>query len=127
MYLIIIVLALPVLIKLFTTWGLLKLRLLPKSVISAEMVVDQMNRNKIRPLRLEQKYATVKYNFNKALKNKQIDRCRVLAIKEYLKQHTQKWEYKNKTFENDAHMIYHLLKSKSLKARDFDLINLMIK
>lgn len=127
MYYIIMLLALPIIIKLFTTFGLLKLRLLPKSAISAEMVVEQMNRNKIRPLKVEQKYTTVKYNFNKALKNKEIDRTRVLAIKEYLKLHTQKWEYKNKFFENDAHMIYHLLKSKSLKARDFDLINLMIK
>lgn len=44
---IIILLILPITIKLFTSWGTLKLRALPVENISAEMVVEQMNKNKI--------------------------------------------------------------------------------
>lgn len=98
----------------------------PVRQFTAEILIENQKKKQIRPLKVEQKYNIVKYNFNHALKNKEIDRNRVLAIKEYLKEHTYKWEYKDKKFKNDAHMIYHLMKSRALKSRDFDIIGSLI-
>lgn len=94
--------------------------------IEAEIIIQNIERNKVRPLKVEQAYNIVHYNFNKALKNKEIDRTRILAIKKYLMEHTNKYEYKEKKFKNDCHCIYHLMKSKNLKVRDFQIINVMI-
>lgn len=94
--------------------------------IEAEMLIQNMQKRKIRPLKVEQAYNTVRFNFNQALKNKELDRTRILAIKKYLMEHTDKWEYKDKKFNNDCHCIYHLMKSKKLKVRDFQIIDIMI-
>lgn len=117
-------LALPILIKLFTNIGLWKLKLLPKTVISAEMVVEQMNRQEIRPLKVELLYNDVYYSFNHKLKNKEIDRKRVVAIRKYLNQSVD--QYPHKKFENDAHAIYTMLKAKDISRRNLEIIQKII-
>ena len=96
------------------------------SQIEAEWLIYNAKKKMIRPLKVEQAYNSTKYNFNKALKNKEIERVQILAIKDYLKKHTNKYEYKNKRFKNDCHCIYHLMKSHELKVRDFIVINSII-
>ena len=94
--------------------------------IEAEILIENMRKNQVRPVKVEQKYNLVHKRFHDKLQNKEIDRNRILAIEKYLKDHTCKWEYKDKKFKNNAHCIYHLMKSKSLTCRDFDIINMMI-
>lgn len=125
MYIILTLIALPIAIKILTNYLIFKLKSIPKNSSTAESIIEDMRRKEIRSLKVEQKYIATRYNFNQALKNKEIDRTRILAIKTYLQKHTEKWEY-NKEFKNDAHMIYHLMKSKSLKVRDFDMIDKLI-
>lgn len=117
-------LALPVLIKICTNVGLLKLKLLPKSVITAEMVVEQMNRNKIRPLKVELLYNDVYYSFNHKLKNKEIDRKRIVAIRKYLNQSVD--QYPHKKFDNDCHAIYTMLKAKDISRRNLEIVQKII-
>lgn len=124
MYLIITVLALPVLIKLFTTFGLLKLRLLPQSVITAEMVVEQMNKNKIRPLEVEQAYNYVYKDFHDKFKAKELSRQQIVAIRKYLEQNVKQYEHKK--FKNDIHFIYTALKAKDLTRRDLAIVQKII-
>ena len=45
------------------------------------------------------------------LKNKQVSRSKVLAIRNFLELNLKTKEEKNKRFENDVHAIYHYLKS----------------
>lgn len=94
--------------------------------VSAEILIDNMRKQQVRPLKVEQRYNVVHKRFHDKLKNKEISRVRILAIERYLKDHVYKWEYKDKKFKNNAHCIYHLMKSHSLTKRDFDIINLMI-
>ncbi|NFN14570.1 hypothetical protein FDB56_06565, partial [Clostridium botulinum] len=81
MHYIIMLLALPVLIKLFLNWGILKLRLLPQNVISAEMVVEQMNRNKTRSLKIEESYNYVYKDFHDKFNSKELSREQIIAIR----------------------------------------------
>jgi hypothetical protein len=124
MYIIITLLALPILIKLFTHWGLLKLKLLPKSVITAEMVVEQMNSKKIRPLKVEMLYNYVYKDFHDKLKAGEIDRQRIVAIKKYLSQSVD--QYPHKKFKNDCHAIYVMLAAKDIKCRHLEIVQKII-
>lgn len=121
-----ILLALPVLLKIFVNFGFLKLKRIPKSMITAEMVVEDINRQKIRPPKVEIAYCYTQKLFHDRLQNKELTRDRILAIRRYLELHVDKWEYKNKKFKNDAHAIYSLMKSKSLRVRDFNIIQSLI-
>lgn len=49
------------------------------------------------------------------LKNKQLSRSKVLAIRNFLEMNLKTEEEKNKRFENDFHAIYHYLKSPLIK------------
>lgn len=49
------------------------------------------------------------------LKNKQVSRSKVLAIRNFLEMNLKTEEEKNKRFENDFHAIYHYLKSPLIK------------
>lgn len=124
MYLIISLLALPILIKLFTGLGLLKLKLLPKSLITAEMVVGQMNREKIRPLKVEQAYNYVYKDFHDKFKAGELDRQRILAIRKYLNQSVEQYPHKN--FKNDINAIYVMLAAKDISKRDLEIIQKII-
>lgn len=103
-----------------------KIKSIKPRQIQAEILIENSRKKQIRSLKVEKAYNITKYNFNNALKNREIDRSRIIAIRDYLKVHTDKWEWSNKKFKNEAHCIYHLMKSKSLKVRDFELINMMI-
>lgn len=120
-----IIVVLTTLLKIIHMMKRKKIKITPRQ-IEAEWLVYNSKKKCIRPVKVEQAYNLTRYNFNKALKSKNIERCQVLAIKEYLENHVDKFELKGKKFSNDAHEIYHLLKSKSLKKRDFDIINIMI-
>lgn len=103
-----------------------KLKKIKPKQIEAEWLIYNMKKKQIRPIRTEKAYNITKYNFNKALKNKKIDRCQILTIREYLENHVNKYELKGKKFNNDAHAIYTMLNSKSLKKRDYMIINCII-
>lgn len=120
MYIIITLLALPVLIKLFTHWGLLKLRLIPKNVITAEMVINQMNKQKIRPLKVELLYNNVYKDFHDKFKARELDRQQIVAIRKYLSLNVE--QYQHKKFKNDIHAIYTLLKAKDIKKRHLEMV-----
>ncbi|MCE5221649.1 MAG: hypothetical protein LLF98_10405 [Clostridium sp.] len=124
MYTIITLLALPVLIKLFTNLGLWKLKLLPKSVISAEMVVDKMNRSKIRSAKVEIAYAYTKTEFHDKFKAKELDRRQILAIRKYLSQNVN--QYLKKKFKNDIHAIYVMLGAKDISRRNLEIVQKII-
>lgn len=121
---IIILLALPVLIKLFTQVLFLKLNRIRKKPISAEMIISDMNRKRIRSLRVEKAYNITYYNFNKALKNKEITREQILDIRSYLEKNVH--QYTHKKFKNDAHAIYSMLKAKDISVRDLYIIGGLI-
>jgi hypothetical protein len=104
----------------------LKLNRVPRSMITAEMVIEDINKQKIRPAKVEIAYAYTQKLFHDRLQAKEITRERILVIRRYLELHVDKWEYKNKKFNNDAHAIYFLMKSKSLKVRDFNTIQSLI-
>lgn len=120
MYYIISLLALPLIIKLFTNLGLWKLKLLPKSVITAEMVINQMNKQKIRPLKVELLYNDVYKDFHDKFKEKELDRQQIYAIRKYLSQHVE--QYPHKKFKNDIHAIYCLLSAKDIKRRHLEMV-----
>lgn len=124
MYIIITLLALPVLIKLFTNWGVMKLKLIPKSVITAEMVVEQMNRQKIRPLKVEILYNEVYKEFHDKFNSRELDRQRIAAIRKYLSQSVE--QYPHKKFKNDIHAIYVMLSAKDIKKRHLEIIQKII-
>ena len=93
--------------------------------IEAEILIENTRREQIRSAKVECAYNTTKYNFNKALKEHNINREQVLSIKKYLLRHTDKID-KDKHFKNDIHCIYSLMKSHNLKVRDFQIINCII-
>lgn len=124
MYLIISLLALPIIIKIFTNLGILKFKLIPKKQITAQMVIEDMNRRKLRPLRVEQQFAYTYSNFNNKLKNKEISRDQIVAAREYLNLNVK--EYQHKKFKNDAHAIYTMLKAKDISVRDLQIVNQLI-
>lgn len=93
--------------------------------IEAEMIIKNVRRKQIRSAKVECAYNTTRYNFNKALKEHNINREQVLSIKKYLLRHTDKID-QDKHFKNDVHCIYSLMKSHKLKVRDFQIINCII-
>ena len=93
--------------------------------IAAEMIIKNVRRKQIRSAKVECAYNTTRYNFNKALKEHNINREQVLSIKKYLLRHTDKID-QDKHFKNDIHCIYSLMKSHKLKVRDFQIINCII-
>ena len=121
---IIILLGLPVLIKLFTKVLFLKVGRIQRKPISAEMIIANMNRKKIRSCRVEKAYNITYFNFNKALKNKEITRDQILAIRYYLEKNVH--QYQHKKFENDCHFIYTALKAKDISVRDLEIIGGLI-
>ncbi|OSA91006.1 UNVERIFIED_ORG: hypothetical protein B2H93_14710 [Clostridium botulinum] len=124
MYYIIMLLALPVLIKLFLNWGILKLRLLPQNVISAEMVVEQMNKNKIRSLEVEQAYNYFYKDFHDKFNSKELTREQIVTIRKYLNKSVK--QYPHKKFKNDIHFIYTALKAKDISRRDLAIVQKII-
>ena len=93
--------------------------------IEAEILIENVRRKQIRSAKVECAYNTTRYNFNKALKEHNINREQVLSIKKYLLRHTDKID-QDKHFKNDVHCIYSLMKSHKLKVRDFQIINCII-
>lgn len=124
MKIIIMLLALPILIKIFVYLGILKLNRIPKSVITAEMVVADMNRQRIRSLKVEMKYNYTQKLFHDRLKNKELTRDRILAIRQYLNKSVNLYEHKK--FNNDAHAIYTMLKAKDITVRNLDVVQSLI-
>lgn len=121
---IIMLLALPVLIKLFTNLTILKLKAVPKKCLDAQVIVDQINKKKIRPLKVEKKYNVVCSEFNNKLKHRELSRKQILAIRSYLEASVNKYEHKH--FENDAQAIYAMLKAKDINTRDLSVVNFLI-
>ncbi len=121
---IIILLILPIIIKLFTTWGILKLRALPVKNISAEMVVEQMNSKKTRSLKVEEAYNYVYKDFHDKFNSKELTREQIKAIREYLSQSVK--QYQHKKFKNDIHAIYTMLKAKDISRRDLAIVQKII-
>ncbi|NOW07883.1 hypothetical protein [Clostridium beijerinckii] len=124
MYFIIILLTLPILIKLFTNLGLRKLSLLPRTVITAEMVIEDMNRRKIRQLKVEMKYNYTQKLFHDNIRNKELSRERILAIRYYLEKSVKQYEHKK--FKNDVHAIYTMLKAKDITVRNLEIVQSLI-
>lgn len=124
MYIIITLLALPVIIKIFTHWGLLKLEKVPRSVITAEMVIADINRQKIRSLKIETKYNYTQKLFHDRLKNRELTRERIVAIRHYLNKSV--YQYEHKKFKNDAHAIYTMLKAKDITVRNLDVVQSLV-
>jgi ribosome-interacting GTPase 1 len=124
MYFIITLLALPVLIKLFTDKGIKKLKLLPKSVITAEMVIEQMNKRKIRSAKVEIAYAYTKNEFHDKFKARELSRQQIVAIRKYLSQSVEQYEHKK--FTNDIHAIYVMLNARDISRRNLEIIQKII-
>lgn len=61
------------------------------------------------------------------LKNKQVSRSKVLAIRNFLELNLRTEEDKKKKFVNDLHAIYHYLKSPSLTSEHINAITNLIK
>jgi hypothetical protein len=118
-------LALPILIKIFVHLGFFKLNRIPKSMITAEMVIEDINKQKIRPLKVELRYNEVYSHFHDRLKSGEITRERMLAIRRYLEVSVYKYP-KKKQYKNDAHMIYSALKAKDITKRNLDIIDQLI-
>ena len=121
---IIVLLLLPVMLKLFTRLGVLKLKRLPRKVITAEMIVNEINRKKIRSCKVEQSYNIVYKNFHDKLKAGELTREQLLAVREYLKQNVH--QYPNKKFKNDAHAIYTMLNARDIDRRDLAIVQQLI-
>ncbi|MCS6110354.1 hypothetical protein FDB55_06660 [Clostridium botulinum] len=121
---IIILLILPIAIKLFTSWGTLKLKALPVKNISAEMVVEQMNSKKIRSLKVEEAYNYVYKEFHDKFNSKELSREQITAIRQYLSQSVK--QYKHKKFKNDIHAIYTMLKATDISRRDLAIVQKII-
>jgi len=121
---IIIILSLPLIIKLFTRLGFWRLSLIPKTMISAEMVIEDINKRKIRSAKVEIAYAYTQKLFHDRLKNGEISRDRILAIRKYLNMTVH--QYPHKDFKNDAHAIYSMLKAKDISVRNLDVVQQLI-
>ena len=121
---IIMLLALPLIINLFTRLGLWKLSLIPKTMISAEMVIEDMNKRKIRSAKVEIAYAYTQKLFHDRLRNGDISRDRMLAIRKYLNITVR--QYPHKDFKNDAHAIYTMLKAKDITVRNLNIVQQLI-
>jgi len=121
---IIMLLALPLIIKLFTRLGFWRLSLIPKTMISAEMIIEDMNKRKIRSAKVEIAYAYTQQLFHDRLKNGEISRERILAIRKYLNMTVH--QYSHKEFKNDAHAIYTMLLSKDIKVRNLNIVQQLI-
>lgn len=120
MYILLTLIALPFVIKIFTNFGLLKLRLIPKSILTAEMVINQMNKQKIRPLKIELLYNEVYKDFHDKFNAKELDRQQIYAIRKYLSQNVE--QYPHKKFKNDIHFIYTALNARDIKKRHLEII-----
>ena len=121
---IIIILSLPLIIKLFTRLGFWRLSLIPKTMISAEMVIEDINKRKIRSAKVEIAYAYTQKLFHDRLKNGEISRDRILAIRKYLNMTVH--QYPHKDFKNGAHAIYSMLKAKDISVRNLDVVQQLI-
>ncbi|NOW07245.1 hypothetical protein [Clostridium beijerinckii] len=121
---ILLLLALPIVIKIFTNFGLLKLRLIPKSVLTAEMVVNQMNKQKIRSLKVELLYNDVYKEFHDKFNARELDRQQIYAIRKYLSLNVE--QYPHKKFKNDIHAIYTMLKAKDISKRNLETVQKII-
>ena len=73
----------------------------------AKDVINYTNRNKIRSLEVEMRYSEVRY--------------RILAIKKYLEENVN--QYYPRSFKNDAHAIYTMLKAKDITLKDLEKVN----
>lgn len=105
-------------------WSTNKIKSIPKNYITAEMVIDEMNKTKIRPLEVEMLYNTVRYEFNRSIKSGRLDRDRILYIRKYLSQNVK--GYTKKKFTNDAHAIYTMLKAADIKERDLVIVQKLL-
>lgn len=121
---IIILLVLPVAIKIFFNFSTLKLKLMPRKIISAEMIIEDMNRRKCRSCKVEEHYVWVYSAFNKKLKNREISREQIVAVREYLNLNVK--QYNHKKFNNDAQAIYTMLKAKDITTRDLKIVYQLI-
>lgn len=121
---IIMLLALPIIIKLFVRLGFWRLSLIPKSMITAEMVIEDINRKKIRPAKVEIAYFYTQKLFHDRLQNKELTRDRILAIRQYLSRCVSQYEHKK--FKNDAHAIYTMLKAKDISVRNLTIVQSLI-
>jgi len=121
---IIVLLALPIVIKLFTRLGFWRLSLIPKTMISAEMVIEDINKRKIRSAKVEIAYCYTQKLFHDRLQNKELTRDRILAIRKYLNMTVH--QYPHKEFKNDAHAIYVMLLSKDISVRNLDIVQQLI-
>lgn len=61
------------------------------------------------------------------LKNKQLTRSKILAIRNFLEYNLKTESDKNKKFANDFHAIYHYLKSSALTSEHISAITNLIK
>lgn len=121
---IIILLVLPVAIKIFFNFSTLKLKLMPRKIISAEMIIEDMNRRKCRSCKVEEHYVWVYSAFNNKLKNREISREQIVAVREYLNLNVK--QYNHKKFNNDAQAIYTMLKAKDITTRDLRIVYKLI-
>lgn len=121
---IIILLVLPVAIKIFFNFSTLKLKLMPRKIISAEMIIEDMNRRKCRSCKVEEHYVWVYSAFNNKLKNREISREQIVAVREYLNLNVK--QYNHKKFNNDAQAIYTMLKAKDITTRDLKIVYQLI-
>ena len=102
----------------------MKLKLTQVKKITAEMIVEDMNRRKLRPLKVEKQFAYTYSNFNNKLKNKEISRDQIVATREYLNINVK--AYPHKKFKNDCHAIYTMLRAKDISVRDLQIVNQLI-
>lgn len=124
MKIILTILALPLIIKLFTRLGFWRLSLIPKSAITAEMVIEDINKRKIRSAKVETKYFYTQKLFHDRLKAGEITRDRILVIRKYLEITVH--QYPHKQFKNDAHAIYVMLLSKDITVRNLNMVQQIV-
>lgn len=66
-----------------------------------------------RDTKIEEKYLQIRSMFNQKMKNKEMNRDEILALREYLNKNVFEYE-SNKKFKNDCHYIYSALKAKDI-------------
>jgi hypothetical protein len=93
-------------------------------MISAEMVIEDINKRKIRPAKVEIAYCYTQKLFHDRLKNGELSRDRILAIRQYLNMTVH--QYPHKDFKNDAHAIYTMLKSKDITVKNLNIVQQLI-
>lgn len=86
---------------------------IPKNKVTAEQVIYNSSKNKIRSLEVEMLYNDVRYEFSYKMKHGMLHRTNILEIRHYLEKNVM--EYNHKTFKNDAHAIYTMLMAKDIK------------